>query len=51
MPCFGPRYCKVVYGRLIGHAKRKDFAIINYTTREAAQSCIKEMNGTEFVGQ
>ena len=42
---------KVVYGRLIGHAKRKDFAIINYTTRDAAQTCIKETNGTDFLGQ
>lgn len=42
---------KVVYGRLIGHARRKDFAIINFATRESAKKCIKETNGTKFMNR
>lgn len=47
--CGGGVGHQVVYGRLIGHARRKDFAIINFTTRDAAKECIKSMNGTEFM--
>lgn len=42
---------KVVFGRAISHANRKDFAIINFATRKAAQRCISEGNNTTFQGR
>ncbi|CAM9851752.1 unnamed protein product, partial [Choristocarpus tenellus] len=42
---------KVVYGRLIPHARRNDFAIINFSNRDAAKNAIAEMNGTMFQGR
>ncbi|CAM9663080.1 unnamed protein product, partial [Ectocarpus fasciculatus] len=40
---------KVVVGNQVGTAQRKDFAIINYSTAEAAKTCIESMHGTEFM--
>lgn len=45
--CF---FRQVVFGRQVAHSRRKDWAIVNFTTRDAAQTCIKEMHGTEFLG-
>ncbi|CAM9108751.1 unnamed protein product, partial [Sphacelaria rigidula] len=42
---------KIVYGKLIPHARRNDFAIVNYTDRESAKKCIAEMHGTSFMGK
>lgn len=50
--CFVVLFClQVVYGRLIPHARRKDFAIVNYTNRDSAKKCIEQMNGSSFMGK
>lgn len=40
---------QVVVGNQVGTAQRKDFAIINYSTAEAAKTCIESMHGTDFM--
>lgn len=40
---------RVVLARDIPSSKRKDYAFVNYTTREAAISCIKLIEKEELV--
>ena len=42
---------KVVLGRTISHATRKDFAIVNFVTRKAAQKCVNEGSRTTLRGR
>lgn len=41
---------QVILGRQVIHSKRKDWVIVQYSTQDAAQTCVKEMHGTEFLG-
>lgn len=42
---------RVVLSRNIQSAKRKDFAFVNYTTRESALECIESFNNEELVDE